>query len=102
MVGGALTHRGFAAVGAYPQALHSAVDIAAAIAGLLVLGGLWTPAAGVAVGVLEVWVAITEPASLPSAIALAAQGFSLSMIGPGAWSIDARLYGRKQIVTPEP
>jgi hypothetical protein len=28
---------------------------------------------------------------------LGALGLSLSMIGPGAWSIDARLFGRKQI-----
>jgi hypothetical protein len=28
---------------------------------------------------------------------LAALGVSLVMPGPGAWSVDARLFGRKQI-----
>ncbi len=28
---------------------------------------------------------------------LAAFGGTLAMIGPGAWSIDARLFGRKRI-----
>ena len=28
---------------------------------------------------------------------LSALGLSLSMLGPGAWSLDARLFGRKQI-----
>jgi len=26
---------------------------------------------------------------------------TLALIGPGAWSIDARLYGRKHFVPPE-
>jgi hypothetical protein len=30
-------------------------------------------------------------------IVLAVLGLSLAMIGPGAWSADARLFGRKQI-----
>ena len=30
-------------------------------------------------------------------LALAVLGASLAMIGPGAWSLDARLFGRKQI-----
>jgi len=28
-------------------------------------------------------------------------GAALAMVGPGAWSIDARLFGRKHIVIPE-
>jgi len=28
---------------------------------------------------------------------LAALGVSLVMLGPGAWSVDARLFGRKRI-----
>jgi putative oxidoreductase len=32
-------------------------------------------------------------------IVLVVLGLSLAMIGPGAWSIDARLFGRKQITT---
>ena len=32
-----------------------------------------------------------------SQILLGALGLGLSMLGPGAWSLDARLFGRKQI-----
>ena len=70
-------------------------------AGLLILGGLWTPVVGVLAGIVEVCIAFTEPGTRPLALMLAALGISLAMIGPGAWSIDARLYGRKQILPPE-
>ena len=33
------------------------------------------------------------------AVILAILGAALAMIGPGAWSIDARQFGRKQIET---
>jgi putative oxidoreductase len=32
--------------------------------------------------------------------ALAVIGLSLAMLGPGSWSIDARLFGRKRIDLP--
>jgi putative oxidoreductase len=31
-------------------------------------------------------------------IALAVLGVTLALIGPGEWSVDARLYGRKHFV----
>jgi len=51
---------------------------------------------------VEAWIAFTQPGAQSLAIVLAALVISLAMIGPGAWSIDARLYGRKQILPPEP
>ena len=56
---------------------------------------------GVLAGILEAWIGFTQPGTHPFAIILAGLGISLAMIGPGAWSIDARLYGRKQILPPE-
>jgi uncharacterized membrane protein YphA (DoxX/SURF4 family) len=78
------------------------LQIGGAAAGLLILGGLWTPVVGVLAGMVEVWIAFTLPGTQSLAIMLAGLGISLAMIGPGAWSIDARLYGRKQLVPPEP
>jgi putative oxidoreductase len=69
----------------------------AAAVGLLLLPGLWTPIAGVLVGILEVWMALARPSELCSSFLLAALGIGLAMLGPGAWSIDARLCGRKRI-----
>jgi uncharacterized membrane protein YphA (DoxX/SURF4 family) len=78
------------------------LQIVGAAAGLLILGGLWTPVAGVLAGIVEVWIGLSQPGTQSTALILATLGISLAMIGPGAWSIDARLYGRKQLLPPEP
>jgi uncharacterized membrane protein YphA (DoxX/SURF4 family) len=102
LAGGALIDRGIAALS--PQAHNGLAvpQIAGAAVGLMILGGLWTPVVGVLAGIVEMWIAFTQPGAQPVAISLAALGISLAMIGPGAWSIDAWLYGRKQILPPEP
>ena len=79
-----------------------ALRILGGAAGFLIVGGLWTPVAGVLAGVVEAWIALTQPGTQTLATLLAGLGISLAMIGPGAWSIDAQLYGRKQILPPEP
>jgi putative oxidoreductase len=101
MAGGALIDRGIAAMSgaAYTGLVPGTIGAAA---GLLILGGLWTPVVGVLAGIVEVWIAFTDPGTQPLAFMVAALAISLAMIGPGAWSIDARLYGRKQILPPEP
>lgn len=65
-------------------------------AGLLLIVGMWTPVAGVAQALIEVCTGIGEPSNMLPAIA-ASIGLSLAMLGPGAWSVDARLFGRKRI-----
>ena len=65
--------------------------------GLFILAGLWTPAVGALVAVVQVWIAFTGAGDESVAIILAVLGGTLAMIGPGAWSIDARLFGRKYI-----
>jgi hypothetical protein len=42
-------------------------------------------------------IALTGAGDESMAVILAALGGTLAMIGPGAWSIDARLFGRKYI-----
>ena len=66
------------------------------------LAGLWTPVVGALAGMVEAWIAFTQPGTQPLTIMLAGLAVSVAMIGPGAWSIDARLYGRKQILPQEP
>lgn len=72
----------------------------AASLGLLILVGLWTPIVGTLIAVVELWLAISSQTDVWVAIALATLSGSLAMIGPGAWSIDARLFGRKRIAAP--
>ncbi len=66
-------------------------------AGVLLLMGLWTPVAGVAVVVVEFWICFSGSGLSWVSLFLAAIGASLAMIGPGTWSLDARLFGRKHI-----
>jgi len=69
----------------------------AAVAGVFLLFGLWTPLAGTAIAVVEVWIFLAQSGNPLIAILLASLGATVAMIGPGVWSIDAQLYGRKHI-----
>ena len=53
--------------------------------------------AGALVAAVELWIAFTHPGDPWISIILGAFGAMLAMVGPGAWSIDARLFGRKRI-----
>jgi putative oxidoreductase len=79
-----------------PQLLSMIPQLAGAGAGTFLLVGLWTPLAGGIVAVVELWIAFLRGGG-PPVILFAALGASLAMIGPGAWSVDARLFGRKHI-----
>ena len=69
-------------------------------AGILLLFGLWTPVCGTVIALAEVWVAYSSTrAGIP--IMLATLSATLAMIGPGAWSIDAHLFGRKHFEISE-
>jgi putative oxidoreductase len=72
-------------------------QIIAACSGILLLVGLWTPVVGTLIAVIELWITLTNGGDSWIPIVLAALGGSIAMIGPGAWSIDARLFGRKHI-----
>ena len=73
-----------------------------ALAGLLLCAGLWTPIAGTALAVLALSSVFSPLGDRWFFILLAAVGAALAMLGPGAWSIDARLYGRKRLIPTGP
>src|ERR1700736_4519477 len=77
----------------FKVSLVGLAQLVAAGAGSLILVGLATPFAA-AVGAVAV---LYISAPLESRIVLATIGASLALLGPGAWSIDARLYGRRRI-----
>jgi len=66
-------------------------------AGILLIAGLWTPIAGASVGLTEVWKMLTVPGNRPLWLMLGTVGAALAMLGPGLWSVDARLYGWKRL-----
>ena len=69
--------------------------------GLLLLVGLWTPIVGTLVAPIEVWELFFLHAGDPWIyILLGTLSAALAMLGPGAWSIDARLFGWKRIDLP--
>lgn len=102
LTGATLIDCGIAALrGAQPFAA-TAPQIIGAGAGMLLTVGLWTPLVGTLVAIVEVWAAFSRGGDPWIPIMLATLGTALAMIGPGSWSIDARLFGRKHIETPEP
>ena len=70
-------------------------------AGLLLLAGLWTPIAATLVAAIEVWKIFLLPEDLWVYILLGTLGAALAMLGPGAWSVDARLFGWKRVELPD-
>jgi uncharacterized membrane protein YphA (DoxX/SURF4 family) len=79
------------------QLVPHAIYFATVGVGILLLAGLWTPVAGAWQAVIEVWIFLSRGDGASLNLLLAALGVSLVMLGPGAWSVDARLFGRKRI-----
>jgi putative oxidoreductase len=70
-------------------------EISGAVLGFFILAGLWTPVVGALVATVELWIALAGGGDIWMSLLLAALGGTLALIGPGAWSMDARLFGRK-------
>jgi putative oxidoreductase len=97
VAGSALMERGVTILSSDPSMQLTVLSVVAIGAGLHLFAGLWTPVSGTLVAVIEVSNIFLLPKNLSIYILLGTIGASLAMIGPGAWSIDARLFGRKHI-----
>jgi len=95
VTGIALLHDGIALFKGIPTV--ATPQAMGAILAIFVIIGLWTPVAGVLIAAVEMWITFVFPGDTMTAILLSTLGATLAMIGPGAFSIDARLFGRKQI-----
>lgn len=80
-----------------PQHASVGLLLIDAAAALLLLLGLWTPIAGVVIACCELLRLFISGGGFWLPLVLATLGVTLAMIGPGAWSIDALIFGRKQI-----
>jgi putative oxidoreductase len=83
-----------------PQPGVVILQLVAAAAAALVLVGFWTPVAGALLAVAELCLAFSHTGDPSIHILLGALGAALAMLGPGALSVDARLFGRKRIEIP--
>ena len=65
--------------------------------GMFLIAGLWTPIAGSIVALTEIWKMLMLHGDKSGWLLLGSVGAALAMLGPGLWSVDARLYGWKRL-----
>jgi len=100
-LGIALIYFGIAGFMAEPSGpVTFAQNLLATAGGIFLFSGLWTPVIAGLVALEELWkvLGLHRPPGESALIhiVLAVLAVSLAMLGPGAWSIDARLFGRKR------
>jgi putative oxidoreductase len=100
-VGIALISLGITGIfGAAGVPITAALNLIEAAGGVFLIAGLWTPIVGALITFDELWIAFSLYSSQHGPnwnhIFLAVLTAGVAMLGPGAWSIDARLFGRKR------
>ena len=101
VLGIALIVRSVARLRAGPSTLLAVLSLLLIGAGVLLLAGLWTPIAGTLVAAIEVWKIFLLPEDLWVYLLLGTLGAGLALLGPGAWSADAHLFGWKRVELPD-
>jgi len=82
------------------SAWEATIGVVSIVTSTLVLLGLWTPYAAATLGVAQLSPLLFDGFPVETQVSRAAIAISLVMLGPGAWSIDRRLFGRKRIDLP--
>jgi putative oxidoreductase len=80
-----------------PPSLLWAAHILLVGVGICICIGLWTPLMGAVQGIAELAMTLYPANGYEHHLLLALLAISLAMLGPGAWSIDSLIFGRKRI-----
>ena len=67
------------------------------LTGALLSMGLWTPVVAVLASVLQLGLLPATSGTIEIHLVRASIGLCIAMLGPGAWSIDARLFGPRRV-----
>jgi len=97
LIAAALLHFGMSHLNGTSDLASIVISLIGAAAGILLLIGLWTPFVGSLIAAVQMWIAFSYAGDRWTSIMLAILAATLAIIGPGAWSIDARLFGRVHI-----
>jgi hypothetical protein len=97
VVGIALVNSASAALLRSPAIPMTILSLLLGGAAILLIIGLYTPIVGTLVALVESCRLVTIPADRWVYLLLATVAAALAMLGPGLWSVDARLFGWKRI-----
>ena len=95
--GGALLLHGVAALWTGSSSPLVGLHVICAAMGMLLVVGLWTPIVGTVAAIAAAMHAWSDPADAGTYVLLAALAAALALLGPGAWSLDARLFGWRRV-----
>jgi putative oxidoreductase len=100
VVGIALIGRAVEKLNSEPSFQATVLCVLAVGLGLLLFVGLWTPLAGTLVAGIQACEILWKVADPWTYVFVGTIGAALAMLGPGFWSVDARMYGWKRIDLP--